>query len=715
MAITDVLSKISSGVTGATRENSQFRQLASQQNNTISKFIKDISRMFSSQSGQQAAISSSLSSLEQTTAQSSQKIDQTNYLLNQSISIQTNMLNELKNLTRGFEELLENQNGGGISSAFKTAATAALGLAAGAGAVTAFNMADGSASGTGPGGMFGGGTNYQSNVTGTTGEILKTIRVRESSENYAAKNPNSSASGAYQFIDSTWQGLTKKFGLGTEYSKASEAPPQIQDAIAAKYIEDILQRHNNDVSWVPREWFAGPDGQMSEKEQAANRGITVEGYVANWMKEFSKHSSQGQQQSKGQEKDDASAPHGTIIERDSPTPGSGYGGGGGGSVQERQSELAGIRKLPLSQRMKSVLNQAAAAAGVDAIVYSGGQAPKGTGGPRTGSTRHDNGNAADLWLMRGGKKLVDTNPEDRAIMAKFVSAAVQAGATGVGAGHGYMGPSNIHVGFGKQATWGGAPWIKAAASGVFNNKDLSSEGGGGSQYGNSGEGSSNFSNVGGAGSAAGGLSGIGGMGGMMGGLPMGGMMGAMPMGMPMGMPMPMLGGLGGIGGIFGSIMSGISSLGGGGGGSSLASSGKGNEAEEELTEEKPPESSAEKKFSGVEGDDLINFQKMNNIFKPTETALMKTEAEPSSINRMQTAALESDSIKFNQFQVQPQQQSSQSADVLQPSKSFKVNDDIVRTGNPSQSNFSTSPSWYMQLAGRIHYDDAMKFKGGVFA
>ena len=162
-------------------------------------------------------------------------------------------------------------------------------------------------------------------------------------------------------------------------------------------------------------------------------------------------------------------------------------------------------------------------------------------------------------------------------------------------------------------------------------------------------------------------------------------------------------------------MSGISSLGGGGGGSSLASSGKGNEAEEELTEEKPPESSTEKKFSGVEGDDLINFQKMNNIFKPTETALMKTEAEPSSINRMQTAALESDSIKFNQFQVQPQQQSSQSADVLQPSKSFKVNDDIVRTGNPSQSNFSTSPSWYMQLAGRIHYDDAMKFKGGVFA
>lgn len=42
-----------------------------------------------------------------------------------------------------------------------------------------------------------------------------------------------------------------------------------------------------------------------------------------------------------------------------------------------------------------------------------------------------------------------------------------------------MGPSSIHVGFGKSATWGGSPWIAQAAAGVFSNPDLSSPGGAG--------------------------------------------------------------------------------------------------------------------------------------------------------------------------------------------------------------------------------------------
>jgi hypothetical protein len=39
---------------------------------------------------------------------------------------------------------------------------------------------------------------------------------------------------------------------------------------------------------------------------------------------------------------------------------------------------------------------------------------------------------------------------------------VRAGATGVGAGMGYMGPSTIHIGGGRRAYWGGAPWIRGA-------------------------------------------------------------------------------------------------------------------------------------------------------------------------------------------------------------------------------------------------------------
>ena len=45
---------------------------------------------------------------------------------------------------------------------------------------------------------------------------------------YTAQNPRSSASGRYQFLDSTWQGLDAAEG----YSRAVYAPPAVQDAAA---------------------------------------------------------------------------------------------------------------------------------------------------------------------------------------------------------------------------------------------------------------------------------------------------------------------------------------------------------------------------------------------------------------------------------------------------------------------------------------------------
>jgi hypothetical protein len=45
---------------------------------------------------------------------------------------------------------------------------------------------------------------------------------------YKAENPTSTASGAYQFIDSTWQGLARAIGF-TQYRHASDAPPAVQD------------------------------------------------------------------------------------------------------------------------------------------------------------------------------------------------------------------------------------------------------------------------------------------------------------------------------------------------------------------------------------------------------------------------------------------------------------------------------------------------------
>jgi len=144
-------------------------------------------------------------------------------------------------------------------------------------------------------------------------------------------------------------------------------------------------------------------------------------------------------------------------------------------VQERQAQLADVRKLPITPKLSALLDAAAQASGVDAVVvFSGGQYPAGTGHPHIGSPRHDYGNAADVWLEKGGRKLSFENPgADRDTFAAFAKSCAAHGATGIGAAVDYMGPTNIHVGYGARAVWGtgghsaGAPdWlVKAVETG----------------------------------------------------------------------------------------------------------------------------------------------------------------------------------------------------------------------------------------------------------
>lgn len=133
-----------------------------------------------------------------------------------------------------------------------------------------------------------------------------------------------------------------------------------------------------------------------------------------------------------------------------------------------------IRNQPVSSDLERVLNSAAAATGVSVVVSSGGQPAAGSGGARTGSTRHDDGGAADLQLVdSNGRRLDFTNPNDLPIIQQFIATARANGATGFGAGTDYMGNNTIHVGFGNEAVWGGvgenappAPeWLASAVSG----------------------------------------------------------------------------------------------------------------------------------------------------------------------------------------------------------------------------------------------------------
>lgn len=121
-------------------------------------------------------------------------------------------------------------------------------------------------------------------VDAATDKILQTIRTKESSNNYKEQSKSSSASGAYQFIDSTWKNLTKKYNIGTEYDRAVMAPPNIQDAVASRYVADILKEAGGDVTKVPLAWYTGNiRGDISAANVAANSGQTAKAYQDKWL------------------------------------------------------------------------------------------------------------------------------------------------------------------------------------------------------------------------------------------------------------------------------------------------------------------------------------------------------------------------------------------------------------------------------------------------
>jgi len=90
--------------------------------------------------------------------------------------------------------------------------------------------------------------------------------------------------------------------------------------------------------------------------------------------------------------------------------------------------------------------------GLGAVVRSAGQAPEGTGGPRTGSARHDAvhkgaSDTSDIVLTADGKQVRPGN--NKVLYAKVVKELAAAGFTGMG---NYS--WGIHVGGGKAVFWG---------------------------------------------------------------------------------------------------------------------------------------------------------------------------------------------------------------------------------------------------------------------
>jgi len=137
----------------------------------------------------------------------------------------------------------------------------------------------------------------------------------------------------------------------------------------------------------------------------------------------------------------------------------------------KYSNTGAIRDKPLSDRLVSALSFLPEL-GVEMRVISGGQDAKGHGHRRTGSTRHDHGEAADADFYMNGRKLDWNNPQDVPIFQEIVRRSRANGITGIGAGNDYMGAGRMHIGFGKEAVWGAGgkgdnapPWLRNAFTG----------------------------------------------------------------------------------------------------------------------------------------------------------------------------------------------------------------------------------------------------------
>src|SRR5262245_59919495 len=105
--------------------------------------------------------------------------------------------------------------------------------------------------------------------------ILDTIRTVESAGDYTATNSRGGASGAYQYIDSTWSNYD---GI----KSAHLAPPEVQDARAATDVQRILSTFG-DVVFVPIVWYwpaaiGDPDQLESVPMPAAGNTLTVREY-----------------------------------------------------------------------------------------------------------------------------------------------------------------------------------------------------------------------------------------------------------------------------------------------------------------------------------------------------------------------------------------------------------------------------------------------------
>lgn len=130
----------------------------------------------------------------------------------------------------------------------------------------------------------------------TINRILQTIRTKEAGNNYTAINKGKGANtnwatGAYQYLNSTWKVWASRYSVASPYPTAAQAPPHIQDFIAEMNVRSILASHSNHLAAVPVVWYypkAWENDMLLDQVPVPGQGntMTVRAYAESWIKTF---------------------------------------------------------------------------------------------------------------------------------------------------------------------------------------------------------------------------------------------------------------------------------------------------------------------------------------------------------------------------------------------------------------------------------------------
>ncbi len=111
--------------------------------------------------------------------------------------------------------------------------------------------------------------------------VLDTIRTVESDGRYEIGPNRAGASGAYQYIPSTWAGYGG-------YAEAYQAPAEVQDERARADVEHVLATFGGDVAMVPVLWYfplavTDPSWMDRVPNPAGGNRLTVRQYQNLWL------------------------------------------------------------------------------------------------------------------------------------------------------------------------------------------------------------------------------------------------------------------------------------------------------------------------------------------------------------------------------------------------------------------------------------------------